>query len=72
MAEYRTYRDKTTGVVREYPPTLAKNFPNLVEVEPGSKPLAYTPIPHSAVEGYQASASDPDEDDASEEEEDEA
>lgn len=72
MAEYRTYRDRNTGVVRDYPTSLAKSFPNLEEVEPGTKPLAYTPIPHSAVEDYLASASEPDDNDASEEEEDEA
>jgi len=72
MATYRTYRDRRTGIVREYPAALAAVFPNLEEVEPGTKPLAYVPIPHSVVEEYLASASEPDDDEASDEEEDEA
>ncbi len=48
---------------------LAAVYPNLEEVEPGAKPLAYVPIPHSVVEEYLASTSEPDDDDADEAEE---
>lgn len=71
MAEQKTYRHRRTGVVSEYPPELARQFPDLVEVEPGTKPLAFTPIPHTAVADYRASASELDED-ATSDEEDEA
>ncbi len=69
MATYRTYRDRTTGAVREYPVALAAVFPNLQEVEPDAKPLAYVPIPHAVVEDYLASISEPDDNDADEAEE---
>lgn len=71
MAEQKTYRNARTGVVEEYPPELARQFPDLVEVAPGTKPLAFTPIAPSAVEDYRASASELDED-ATSDEEDEA
>lgn len=46
----RWYRHKVSGAVGVYPPALGENDPNLVEVPPGAKPLAYTPIPREAVE----------------------
>lgn len=60
MAEFRTYRDRNTGIVREYPVSLAKVFLNLEEVDSDAKPLAYVPIPRIAVEEYLASASESD------------
>lgn len=33
MAQTKTYRDANTGIVREYPTSLALSFPNLIEVE---------------------------------------
>lgn len=55
MAEQKTYLNRDTGVVSEYPPALAEQFPSLEEVEPGTKPLAYTPIDPAAVAEYRAS-----------------
>lgn len=33
MSIQKTYRDANTGVVREYPESLARSFPNLIEVD---------------------------------------
>lgn len=49
------YRHAKTGVVALYSPRVALAHPHLIEVEEGAKPLAYTPIPHEAVEDYLAS-----------------
>lgn len=61
----KVYRHRVTGIVASYPPELARQFPDLVEVEPGTKPLAYTPIPQSEVDAVMAKQAD---DAASEEE----
>lgn len=50
----KTYRHKGSGSVRDYPEELAAQFPDLVEVEPGTKPLAYTPIPQDQVDAVLA------------------
>jgi hypothetical protein len=71
MATFKRYRDRSTGAIQMYPTSLAAVFPNLEEVDEDAKPLAYVPIPHSVVEDYLASASEPDYD-ASDDEEDEA
>ncbi|MEV5068955.1 hypothetical protein MRBLMI12_000512 [Microbacterium sp. LMI12-1-1.1] len=52
MASQNTYRHAKTGVVRDYPATIARRFPDLIEVEPDAKPLAYTPIPQSSIDAY--------------------
>lgn len=69
MAEQKTYRHAKTGVVAEYPPSLARQYPDLVEVEPGTKPLAYTPIPQVAIDALRASTSESDTDPDPEEDE---
>lgn len=33
MAEFKTYRDRNTDIVREYPVSLARVFSNLEEVD---------------------------------------
>lgn len=33
MSIFKTYRDANTGIVREYPTSLANSFPNLIEVD---------------------------------------
>lgn len=58
--ELRTYRHAESGAVGEYSPRFAARFPVLEEVPPGTKPLAYTPIPQSAVDEYMASHGDED------------
>jgi hypothetical protein len=55
MAKTATYRNADTGEVREYPVTLQRRFPALIEVEPNAKPLAYTRIPQSSIDAYLAS-----------------
>jgi len=50
----RTYRHKATGIVRDYPAELAAQFPDLIEVERGTKPLAFTPIPQEQVDAVLA------------------
>ena len=52
-ASFKTYRNRATGVVGDYPPRLAANFPDLIPVEKGAKPLAYVPIPAEVVEAIQ-------------------
>ena len=52
----RTYRNRVNGLVGEFPENLAETYRDLlVEVEPGSKPLAYTRISEPA----SAEVSDP-------------
>lgn len=46
----RTYRHSTTGRIGAFDPRVAAADPHLIEVEPGTKPLAYTSIPEEAVE----------------------
>ncbi|WP_217182698.1 hypothetical protein [Streptomyces sp. AC495_CC817] len=58
MADKRTYRHRKTGLIGEYDPRVALAHPDLIEVEPGTKPLAYTPIPREAVDAYLASRAD--------------
>lgn len=48
------YRNLTTGLVEMLPSRLGGQDPNLEEVLEGTKPLAYTPIPHEAVEQLRA------------------
>ncbi len=55
----KTYRHRLTGVVRRYPESMAKNFPDLIEVVPGTKPLAFTPIPEEAVKSVSKKAAKP-------------
>lgn len=54
----RLYRHSKTGLLGEYDPRVALAHPHLVEVEPGAKPFAYTPIPREAVADYLASRKD--------------
>lgn len=58
--ELRTYRHADSGGVGEYSPRFAARFPALIEAPSGAKPLAYTPIPQSAVDEYMASHGDED------------
>jgi hypothetical protein len=44
MADFKTYRHEGTGHVNDYPVSVAAIFPELREVAPGSKPLAYLPL----------------------------
>lgn len=55
MATRNWYRHEKTGEVGLYHPRVADAHPHLIEVPEGAKPLAYTPIPHEAVEEYLAS-----------------
>lgn len=50
----KTYRHQASGLVADYPEEFAAQFPDLIEVEPGTKPLAYTPIPQSEVDAVLA------------------
>lgn len=45
-----TYRNSVTGQVESLPARFGDNDPSLERVEDDAKPLAYTPIPHEAVE----------------------
>lgn len=58
MTEKKTYRHRKTGEVRQYTARFAGNFPDLIEVEPGTKPLAFTPIPESRVRAHKKKAAD--------------
>ena len=51
----RTYRHELTGLVGEYDPRVALAHPQLIEVEEGTKPLAFTPIPSEKVADHLAS-----------------
>ena len=55
-----TYRHDITGLVGVFDRRLGDNDPHLIEVKPGAKPLAYTPIPHDAVDTLLASPVDAD------------
>lgn len=44
MATHPSYQHKVTLEVGEYPRELAVIFPELRELAPGEKPLAYSPI----------------------------
>ena len=50
----KSYRHSVTGLVGIYPARLGDSNQYLTEVPDDSKPLAYTPIPHEAVEAYLA------------------
>ncbi len=52
---WKTYRDRDTGKVGEFPEQMARVYPNkLVEVEPDAKPLAYVRISEPAVDELRA------------------
>ena len=61
MTSKKTYRHDVTGKVGEFDPRVALADRHLVEIESGTKPLAYTPINKEAVESYHASKSTPEE-----------
>ena len=50
MGTHATYQHLGTLEVREYPRDMARQFPELVELEPGDKPLAYVPATPVEVE----------------------
>lgn len=52
----RLYRHAKTGLVGRYSPRVALAHPHLIEVPEGTKPLAYTPIPHEAVKQLRAAS----------------
>ena len=55
-----TYRNRVNGEIDVYPEELAKHFPNLEEVAPDAKPLAYVPIEQDAIDAYEAERADGD------------
>lgn len=54
----RHYRNANTGIPGEYPPALAAHFPELIEVDPDAKPLAFTPIPQIVIDDLRAQNAD--------------
>lgn len=49
MAIQKTYRHAKTGVERDYPPTIARRFPELIELVDEPEPIA-SAIPQPSVE----------------------
>lgn len=49
MTNLKSYRHKRTGLLQQLSPRVADFVPELEEVAPDAKPLAYTPIPKEAV-----------------------
>lgn len=59
MAEViRTYRHELTGRIQRLNERVAAGDPRLIEVEDGTKPLAYTPIPKEAVDEHRSKTKD--------------
>ena len=51
----KTYRNRVSGVVAQFPESVARAFDYLEEVNEDAKPLAYVPITPRQVEEYRAS-----------------